>query len=256
MATWDSTQYLKFAPERARPARDLMARVPIEAPRAIYDLGCGAGNVTRLLAERWPEAAITGIDASSDMLAKARAGEDYGIGWQEADLTTWTPDRPADLLYSNAALQWLDDHATLLPRLVRLLRPGGVLAVQMPRNWDAPSHTLIGETAEDGPWAERLRGVHRARPVAAPEAYYDWLAPVAVRIEVWETIYWQVLDGDNPVVEFTKGTALRPLLEALDGEERRAFLEAYSRRIRAAYPPRPDGRTLFPFRRLFLIATG
>ena len=149
----------------------------------------------------------------------------------------------------------MPDHARLFPRLAGLLAPGAVLAVQMPRNQSEPSHTLMADTVEDGPWAERLRPLVRRQPVAAPEAYYDWLSPVVLRLEVWETIYWQVLDGDNPVGEFTKGTALRPFLQALEEGERRAFLDAYAGRIRAAYPPRPDGRTLFPFRRLFIVAT-
>ena len=255
MATWDSVQYLRFVAERSRPARDLLARVPIEAPGRVYDLGCGPGNITRLLAERWPAAEIVGIDSSPEMLAKARAGESAGIRWEEADLRTWTPAKPAELFYSNAALQWLPDHDRQFPRLAGLLAPGAVLAVQMPRNQGEPSHTLMFDTVEDGPWAARLRPLMRRQPVAASEAYYDWLSPVVLRVEVWETIYWQVLDGENPVVEFTKGTALRPFLEALEGDERQAFLDAYARRIRAAYPPRPDGRTLFPFRRLFIVAT-
>ncbi len=255
MATWDSVQYLRFATERSRPARDLMARVPLEAPKTVYDLGCGAGNITRLLAERWPAAEVIGVDSSPEMLAQARAGESGGIQWQEADLRTWRPAKPAELFFSNAALQWLDDHERVFPHLAAQLAPGAVLAVQMPRNRREPSHTLITETIEDGPWAGRLRPRMRLEPVAAPEAYYDWLSPVVLRLEVWETIYWQVLDGHNPVVEFTKGTALRPFLEALDGEERQAFLDAYAKRVLAAYPPRPDGRTLFPFRRLFIVAT-
>lgn len=255
MADWDSAQYLRFAAERSRPARDLMARVPLETPRTVYDLGCGAGNITRLLAERWPGAEVIGVDSSPEMLAKARADGDGAVRWEEADIRTWTPARAADLFYSNAALQWLDDHEHMLPRLAGLLAPGAVLAVQMPRNHREPSHALMIETIEDGPWAERLRPLIRRQPVAAPEAYYDWLSPVVLRLEVWETVYWQVLDGDNPVVEFTKGTALRPFLQALEGEERQAFLDAYARRIGAAYPPRPDGHTLFPFRRLFIVAT-
>jgi trans-aconitate 2-methyltransferase len=254
MANWDSVQYLRFATERSRPARDLMARVPLETPKVVYDLGCGAGNITRLLAERWPAAEITGVDSSPEMLAKARTSGNGAIRWEEADLRTWKPARPADLFYSNAALQWLDDHASVFPRLAGLLAPGSVLAVQMPRNHCEPSHTLITETIEDGPWAGRLRSLIRP-PVAAPEAYYDWLSPVVLRLEIWETIYWQILDGDNPVVEFTKGTALRPFLEALEDDERRAFLDAYAKRVLAAYPPRLDGRTLFPFRRLFIVAT-
>lgn len=255
MADWDSAQYLKFAAERMRPARDLMARVPLEMPRVIYDLGCGAGNVTRQLAERWPGAEIYGVDSSPDMLAKARSGEDLGIQWIEADLNDWRPPKRADLFFSNAALQWLDGHETLFPRLLGLLEPGSALAVQMPRVGGQPSHTLMAEAADAGPWRERLRSVLRLDWVASPDAYYDWLAPLAVRLDVWETIYWQVLEGDNPVVEFTRSTALRPLLQALEGAERDAFLAAYAERVRAAYPPREDGRTLFPFRRMFVVAT-
>jgi trans-aconitate 2-methyltransferase len=252
-AGWDPAQYLTFAAPRLRPALDLLARVPLAAPATIYDLGCGAGNVTRLLAERWPGAAVTGVDASPAMLAQAAAAAP-GVRFVEADLAAWAPDRPADLVFSNAALHWLDDHATLFPRLIAQLAPGGVLAVQMPRNHGARSHTEMVAAAEAGPWRDRLAPILRRAPTAPPAAYHAILAPCAGRLDIWETEYLHVLEGDNPVVEWTKGSALKPLLDALAGGERAAFVAEYARRIAAAYPPEPDGRTLFPFRRLFLIA--
>lgn len=253
MADWNTPQYLKFASERTRPALDLMARVPLEDPGTVYDLGCGAGNVTALLAERWSRARIVGVDSSPQMLAKARTVSD-AIEWQEGDIAAWEPPAPAELLFTNAALQWLDHHEDLFPRLMSLLRPGGVLAVQMPRNHSAPAQTAITELALSGPWAARLEPVLRSFPVAEPEVYYEHLAPHAARLEVWETIYHQILEGENPVVEFTRSTALRPVLNALDGPDQERFLALYTERVAAAYPRRPDGRTLYPFRRLFLVA--
>jgi trans-aconitate 2-methyltransferase len=250
---WDPAKYLEFAGPRLQPALDLLARVPLAAPGAVYDLGCGAGNVTRFLAERWPSAVVTGVDGSSAMLAAARAAVPT-VTWEEADLGAWRAPRPADLLFSNAALHWLDDHPRLFPRLIAGLAPGGVLAVQMPRNHGAPSHTEMVAAAEAGPWRERLRPMLRARPVAEPSLYYDVLAPHVSRLDIWETEYLHVLEGANPVVEWTRGSALKPLLDALEEPDRSGFQGEYASRIARAYPPRPDGRTLFPFRRLFIIA--
>ena len=210
-------------------------------------------NVTRLLAVRWPDAAVTGVDASPAMLAQA-AREPSRVAWVHADLATWAPPAPADVLFSNAALHWLDDHPGLFPALVGRLAPDGILAVQMPRNHGAPSHTAMLEAAEAGPWRERLAPVLRPRPVAAPADYHDWLGPHVRTLDIWETEYLHVLEGDNPVVEWTRGSALRPLLDALAPWDRDAFLADYGARIARAYPRRPDGRTLFPFRRLFLVA--
>jgi trans-aconitate 2-methyltransferase len=249
---WNPTKYLEFAGPRLQPALDLLSRVLLADPASVYDLGCGAGNVTRFLAERWPSASVTGVDGSPAMLARAREAVPT-VTWEEADLGTWRPPRPADLLFSNAALHWLDDHTRLFPRLMADLAPGGVLAVQMPRNHGAPSHTEMVAAAEAGPWRERLRPLLRTRPVAEPSFYYDVLAPHVSRLDIWETEYLHVLDGANPVVEWTRGSALRPLLDGLEEPDRSRFEAEYATRVARAYPPRSDGRTLFPFRRLFIV---
>lgn len=256
MSDWSPTQYLRFAGHRLRPALDLLGRIPAESPNAVYDLGCGPGNVTRILAERWPSAPVHGLDSSAEMLAKARAepGMPANASFETADLHTWKPAAPADVLYSNAALQWLNGHETLFPRLLNQLRPGGTLAVQMPRNHAAPSHTCMLEAAANVGMLAELEPVMRSRPVAEPSFYYDILAPLAAEVDIWETIYVQTLEGENPVVEWTKGSALRPLLAALDEKRRAVYHAEYSRLIAAAYPQRPDGRTLLPFRRLFIVA--
>ena len=253
MATWDPAQYLKFADHRLRPALDLLARIPEIGPRTLYDLGCGPGNITRLLAERWPAARVIGVDSSADMLEKARA-EAPGVEFVQADLNHWSPPRPAELVFSNATMQWLNDHETLFPRLMSFVAPGGVLAVQMPRNFAAPSHTLLRETVEDAPWRDRLATLQRHDPVASPQVYHRLLAPGATSVDIWEVEYLQRLVGPNPVVEWTRGTALRPFLDALSPADREAFLADYGRRVAAAYPAEADGATLFPFRRLFIVA--
>lgn len=248
--SWDPAQYLKYGGERLRPALDLLARVGAADPAVVYDLGCGTGALARLMAERWPNAAVNGVDSSPEMLSRAPEG---AVTWQRADLNDWAPAGPADVIYSNAALHWLDDHAALFGRLLGGLRAGGVLAVQMPRNHGAPSHTCMAEAADAGPWRDAVRAALRPSPVSAPAFYYDVLAPLSASLDIWESEYIHVLDGDDPVVEWTKGTALRPLLDAA-GDQADGFLAAYTDLIRAAYPKQPDGKTLFPFRRLFLVA--
>ncbi len=250
---WDPTQYLAFEQERMRPALDLLVRVALEAPRTVVDMGCGPGTVTKALKDRWPQAQVTGVDASPEMLARAR-DEAPDISWVEADLATWCPEAPADLLYSNAALHWLDDHETLFPRIFGHVAPGGFLAVQMPRNWQAPSHTCITETVLDGPWRAALEPLLRPSPSHAPGVYYDLLAPSATSLEFWETDYCQILEGDNPVLDFMKGSQLKRFLDALEEPQRADFEAAYGARVAAAYPKRADGKTLFPFRRLFILA--
>jgi trans-aconitate 2-methyltransferase len=251
---WDPSQYLAFADLRLRPALDLLARTPGEAPKLVVDLGCGPGNLTRHLNARWPRAAVVGVDSSAEMLAKARLAVP-GADFVQADVATWRPDGAPDVIYSNAALHWLERHDELFPRLLGLLAHGGVLAVQMPRNHGAPSHVEIVATVRKGPWRARLEPLLRPSPTHPPAFYYDLLAGRTARLDIWETEYLQVLEGRDPVKEFTKGSALKPFLDALEGGEREAFEEAYAARLREAYPPQADGRTLFPFRRLFLVAT-
>lgn len=257
---WDPDQYLKFSDHRLRPALELLDRVPLASPGVIYDLGCGAGNVTRLLAQRWPSAAVHGLDNSREMLAKA-AAEPGRIRWVEADIRHWQPEEPPDLLYSNATLHWVKGHRELFPRLTGFLRQGGALAVQMPLSWAAPSHRLMRETLADcGPGGEALGSPELRQTVARDwvekaEVYYDLLAGCTRSLDLWETEYLQILEGDDPVLEWVKGTGLRPILNGLDDREREIFLAEYARRLRAAYPARADGRTLYPFRRLFLVAT-
>ncbi|PYN99808.1 MAG: trans-aconitate 2-methyltransferase [Candidatus Rokuibacteriota bacterium] len=250
---WDPSQYLKFAGQRLRPAIDLLNRIDVEEPGEIYDLGAGAGNVTQLLKARWPKARITGVDESQEMLAKAAAAAP-AITWERADLATWRPPRPADVIYSNAALHWLGHHDRVFPALLAALAPGGVLAVQMPRNFSAPSHTLIADVARGGPWREKLEPLLRPNPTAEPSFYFDVLAPHAALLDIWEIEYLQVLEGDDPVKEWVKGTWLKPLLDALDEPERPRFEQRYAELAARAYPRRADGRTLFPFRRLFIVA--
>jgi trans-aconitate 2-methyltransferase len=250
---WDPAQYLKFADHRLRPAIDLLNRIDVADPADVYDLGAGAGNVTRLIRQRWPGARVTGVDASREMLAKAAAAAP-DITWQCADLATWRPDRPAAVIYSNAALHWLGGHDRVVPALLAALAPGGVLAVQMPRNFAAPSHTAIAEAAKSGPWRTTLEPLLRPAPVAEPALYYDLLAPRAASLDIWETEYLHVLDGEQPVKEWTKGTWLKPLLDALREPERSGFESRYAELVDRAYPRRADGRTLFPFRRLFIVA--
>lgn len=250
---WDPAQYLKFADHRLRPALDLLARIDAAAPDRVVDLGCGTGNVTAILAARWPSARTVGVDPSETMLARARS-EHPGLRFEAADAAAWTADPSVDVLYSNAALHWLGDHDALFPHLFAQVRPGGWLAVQMPRNFGAPSHTAVADAARDGPWEARLAPMLAPPPVDAPARYVERLAPLAAALDVWETEYMQILTGENPVAEWTKGTWLRPFLDALEEPQRSGFEAAYRERVAAAYPPMPDGRTLFPFRRLFLVA--
>jgi len=258
--SWDANLYLRFADLRLRPALDLMGRLDgalaARAGHAVYDLGCGAGNITRILAERFPTAPVVGVDSSEAMLAKARTQtSDLRISFRTGDLASFRPDASPAILYSNAAYHWLENHLALFPDLVRLLPPGGQLAIQMPRNHQAPSHALMPVAAERGPWRERLAGVRGIAPVADPDRYWDALRPHCSALEIWETVYQQPLTGPSPVAEFTSGTGLRPYLDALAEPERTAFYKVYCELVGEAYPRRPDGTTLFPFRRLFIVAT-
>jgi len=254
MASWDPAQYERYKTYRDRPALDLMVQVPADLdPREIWDLGCGTGEHAAVFKRRHPKARVHGLDSSPDMLARARARTE-DIDWVEQGVEDWSPATPPDLIFSNAALHWLPDHERLFPRLVGTLAPGGVFACQMPVSYTADWHRLMRETAADGPWSARLRGVDGVKPLAPPEAYYGWLGPLCATVDIWTTTYLHALTGDDPVVDWMLGTGLRPYVDALtDDAERGAFLDAYRARLAPLFPRRPDGTTLLPFPRLFLL---
>lgn len=250
---WNPAQYGTFIDQRTRPAVELATRIRLERPAAIVDLGCGPGNSTSILHDRWPHSALIGVDNSPEMLARANR-EGPQASWIGADIGTWRPAAPTDLIFSNAALHWLDHHEQIMPELIGSLSENGALAVQMPRNFDATSHRTIREVARDGPWAEITVPLERADPVGPPEFYYDILAPLCASLDIWETEYLQILEGDDAVFEWVRGTALVPYLTALDGTLLTDFKSELSHRLRAAYPVRENGKTLFPFKRIFIIA--
>ncbi|MDP6821813.1 MAG: methyltransferase domain-containing protein [Dehalococcoidia bacterium] len=249
---WDPAQYLKFADHRLRPAIDLINRIDLESPEVVYDLGAGTGNITEMLAERWPGARVIGVDSSSEMLERAERIDN--LEWRAADIGSWRPDERADLIFSNAALHWLTGHEKLFSGLMSSVATGGLLAIQMPRNFGALSHTSISKAALDGPWRSTLEPLLRPAPVEPPEYYVRVLSPMASSLDVWETDYIQVLNGDNPVKEWTKGTWLMPLLSALEEPWRGEFESAYAELVEKAYPKESDGTTLFPFKRMFIVA--
>lgn len=253
MPSWDHTQYLKFADARTRPAAELLARVPLTAAELVVDLGCGPGNSSELLRARWPAAQLIGVDSSPDMLTRARQVLP-DAQFVQADVQDYAPPSACDLLFGNAVLHWLPDHARLVPRLVSQLRAGGALALQMPDNAQEPSHRLMQlVAAHHGLTPAAVRG--RAE-VHAPERYYDLLAPHAAElgVDIWRTRYEHVMQDAAAIVEWVKGTGLRPYLEALPEAARAPFLRDYEQEIARAYPQRADGRRLFSFPRLFLVA--
>ncbi|MGA0035761.1 MAG: methyltransferase domain-containing protein [Ilumatobacteraceae bacterium] len=250
--TWDPSQYLRYDNERSQPTRDLIAALTDFHPGTIVDLGCGTGNSTALLRQRWPTAVLTGVDHSPEMLEQASLS---GISatWQQADIAEWQPNEPADLIFSNASLHWLDDHEGLFPRLMSHLTDGGKLAVQMPNNFSQPSHTLIAEIASEPRWNHRLREVIRPSPVASVERYLELLEPLTTDIRVWTTTYFHVLRGEHPVAEWTGGATLRPVISVL-GDNADDFINEYRKRLAVAYPQRSDGSTVLPFTRMFILA--
>ncbi len=247
---WDPLHYLRFADHRERPGLELLARVGHEGPGHVVDLGCGPGSLTARLAERWPEAEVTGVDSSAAMLGQAEA-DHPGPSWVEADIARWEPDRPVDVLYTNATLHWLDDHDRLFPRLRSFLADDGVLAIQMPDSWRNPTHTIPAEVLDDGTWPEEARGALLRDRLATPSDYRRWLAPG--RLDAWRTTYYQELTGDDPVWNWVTGSVLRPVLAALDDSDRDRFTERCQERYRAAYPREDNGITILPFPRLFLV---
>lgn len=255
LPVWDPEQYARFEAQRDRAALDLLLRLPDDLePRVIWDLGCGAGQHAALLKRRHPEAAVHGLDSSAAMIDRAR-GRPEDIDWSVGDISAWQPERPADLIFANASLQWLGDHEALFRRLASALAPGGVLAVQMPMAHETAHHTIMRGVAAEGTWAGRLEGVDTIRPLLDAKAYYGVLAEACDAIDIWSTTYLQALSGEDAVLEWMKGTALRPYLTALDGGAfAEAFLGALGAALSQAFPRRADGVTLMPFPRLFLVA--
>lgn len=253
---WDANQYLKFAGERARPFHDLLAQVRRDDVRTVADLGCGPGGLTRVLTERWPNARVIGVDHSPDMLAQAQPLAIPGrLSFVQSDLAAWQPDIPVDVLLSNAALHWVADHPRLLSALAAKLAPGGTLAVQMPRHFDMPAQQAIQETVHQPRWQAHLRGVGLQPGAVQPLTWYvRQLLEMGFTVDAWETLHIHILTGKDPVLEWVKGTALRPYLSRLGPEETSAFLAELSERLRAIYPEE-TGRTIFPFPRLYLVAT-
>ena len=248
---WDPDHYLRFADHRTRPGVELLARIPDLAARSIVDLGAGTGHLTALLAQRWPEATVTGVDGSPAMVERART-EHPGLAWVAADLASWEPDGPLDVIYSNAALHWLDDHASLFPRLRSWLAPGAVLAVQMPDNWAAPTHRVPVEVLDDGTWPEAASQALIRDRLSSPDDYARWLGPAD--LDLWRTTYYQRLSGDDPVWQWVTGSLLGPVLDALEADQQVRFATALQPRYRQAYPPDANGITTLPFSRLFLVA--
>jgi trans-aconitate 2-methyltransferase len=253
MTPWNPGQYLKFGQERTRAAVDLCARIEAE-PRRILDLGCGPGNSTRVLRERWPGAQLVGVDSSPEMIDQARAGHPGGT-WILADAATWEPGVPADVVFANASLQWLPDHGRLVPRLLRLVVPGGCLAVQIPAKGGTLLRSALGSVARRPHWRDALAGAEGALTLHEAEFYYDLLAPRSARVDLWETTYFHVLDSHQALIDWFEGTGMRPYLERLDGEAARtAFKDEVLDACRSDFPTAKDGKVLLPFRRLFFVA--
>jgi trans-aconitate 2-methyltransferase len=252
---WDAGQYLRFGGERSRPFFDLIAQVGAADPGYVADLGCGPGNLTAVLAQRWPDATVVGVDNSAEMIATATRDAPPGLAnlaFQIGDVRDWRPARPADVLVCNAVLQWVPDHRRLLLNWADLLAPGGWLAFQLPGNVDQPSHAIVRELAQAPRWRGLLADAQLNRQAEDPDAYLDLLARPGFEVNAWETSYLHVLPGRDPVLEWTKGTTLRPVLAALDSEQASAFVGEYAERLRQVYKPHSFG-TIFPFRRVFTV---
>jgi trans-aconitate 2-methyltransferase len=252
--SWEPNLYLKFGSERTRPAVDLAARIEVADPRRVIDLGCGPGNSTAVLRARWPSAEITGLDSDPAMLAVA-AASDAGVRWVQGDVAHWEPHERYDVVFSNAMLQWVPNHAGILPRLIRAVAPAGALAVQIPTHLESALHRQIIEIANEPQWREATRNAQQAIVTHDAGYYYDLLCNEAKRIDLWETEYDHVMDRPEDILTWIRGTGLRPFLSALSSDEdRQQFESLLLNRVAESYPPQRDGRILFPFRRLFFVA--
>jgi trans-aconitate 2-methyltransferase len=256
VSAWSPADYLRFGDERTRPSVDLVSRIAVEHPATVIDLGCGPGNSTQVLARRWPKARVVGLDSSAQMIEAART--EYPDGeWVVSGIEEWSPETVFDVVFSNAALQWLPDHGPLVERLFGHVAAGGALAFQIPSATYALVRTLIHEIALEGTWAARMEGPLHGLTMEAPAFYYDRLAPRARSVDLWETEYVHVMDSPAAIVEWISSTGLRPFLDALESDaDREEFVARLHGRVREAYPVRPDGKVLFPFRRTFVIAYG
>lgn len=257
---WDAALYDRYADHRGRPFHELICRATVRLgehpPSRIVDLGCGSGGLTATLAQRWPDARITGVDSSADMLDAAHEHAVPGrLEFVHGDIASWRPAEPVDLLVSNAAFQWVPGHLRLIRALADHLAPGGVLAFQVPDNYDQPSHVLLLEQRLSDRWRHQVgHDADRSNAVERPERYLEALGDAGLDPDVWQTEYLQVLTGPDPVLEWIKGTALRPVLSALtDPADRQAFLDELAPKLRAAYPTNPHGQTVLPFRRAFAV---
>lgn len=250
--SWSARQYTAFEAQRTRPVRDLVAAIPTQRVAQAIDLGCGPGNSTEVLAARFPDASVTGLDRSDDMLASARERLP-GVTFERGDIATWQPRTTFDVILANASLQWLPDHATLYPRLLGNVAAGGTLAIQTPDNEHEPAHELLRKVAAEGAWAGKVAGV-RTLTRHPPAFYYALLAPRCREVDVWRTVYHHPLPGHDAVVAWFEGSGMRPYLDALDAVERAQFVARYRREIEAGYPALPDGTVLLPFPRLFIVA--
>jgi trans-aconitate 2-methyltransferase len=254
--SWSARQYVAFEDERTRPARDLLAAIPTAEARFVVDIGCGPGNSTELLVQRFPGAKVSGLDSSPDMIEAARKRLPQ-LQFEVAQIDRWADEGPFDVIFANAVLQWLPDHATLLPALASKLASGGSLAIQMPDNLNEPSHRLMREVAASGPWASKLADAAGQRTeMATASDYFSMLRPHCARVDVWRTTYHhQLAGGASGVVEWFKGSGLIPFLNPLTETERAQYLEQYLAAVKKAYPTLEDGSVLLPFPRLFIVAT-
>lgn len=253
---WSASQYLKFEAERTRPSRDLLSQVPLKSPSRIVDLGCGPGNSTEVLAKYYPEARVSGMDSSPDMIEKAKARLPQ-MEFELGDLKTYAPKEPVDLFFSNAVFQWVphDQRIGIMKHLIETLPSGGVFAFQVPDNYHEPSHVSMRETAKEEPWSGALNGGEPARvPFQSPVVLYDELKPLCSDVNIWHTYYQHALDGHEAIAEWLKGSGLRPFIDPLSAEDREQFLKGYLERIAKAYPVQYDGKVLLRFPRLFVVA--